>query len=71
MKQVYLVTGCTWPFAPSVWTSKRKARKAAAELRRKLRAQFPITASVYPRSTCGVLIEPCERGSMESFIKIQ
>lgn len=59
----YIVTGSTWPHQPSMWVSKHKAMRAAAEMRRKLRKGFPITYGVYKRSDCGIVVEerpdPC------------
>lgn len=59
----YIVCGSTWPHSPSVWVSKRKAMRAAAEMRRKLRKEFPITYGMFKRSNCGIVVEeradPC------------
>lgn len=51
----WAVVGCTWPYSPTVHKSRRGALRRAAELRRKLRADFPSSA---PRGTLGVLVEP-------------
>jgi hypothetical protein len=50
---VYVVTGATWPFKPTVWLTKRDARKAAAKLRRAIRAYSDNKRL----RTCGVVIE--------------
>lgn len=36
----YIVCGATFPYSPTLWTSKHMAMKAAAKLRRTLRSTY-------------------------------
>lgn len=61
----YIVTGATYPFRPSLWTSKRAAMRKAASMRRWIREEY-VYVVAGPRSL-GIAVEARNLRDVQGF----